>query len=231
MSKENKSPFAELLDELDTLQKAFPAEGEEEEQGADEGDAKIQTAADGDRDGDGEPDGTDPDATNEEDEDDEYDDMAKALGVEPMEIVGEDGSKQKAYDGLQVLKAMSVRMQATEGDIASALGAAASTMQGMRKQLTAQDELVKSLQEQVSVISDQGKGRKAVLSVLDKPGGTETALAKSESLTGQEIMSKAMSAQKSGAITGVEVARLDSYLGRGITPPGDLLAKIGLTAG
>jgi hypothetical protein len=39
-------------------------------------------------------------------------------------------------------------------------------------------------------------------------------------------MTKAMTAFRSGRISGTEVAVLESYLGRGITPPGHLLERI-----
>ena len=226
MSKQEQSPFAELLDEIETLNKAFPDESDEGVGDDEKDDKKIQAAADGDLDEDGTPDGEDPDVVGEED-DDEYDDMAKALGVEAMEIEV-DGEKQKAYDGLQMLKAMSERAEASEEAMVKALSASVETMKGMGKKIADQGDLIKSLQVQVADFGSKGKGRKAVLSVLDKPGN-EGDLRKSEGIEPNEILTKALHAQREKKITGTEVAAIETYVGRGLAPPTHLLTKIGIS--
>lgn len=224
MSKQEQSPFAELLEELETMSKAFPDESDEGVGDDKKDDKKIQAAADGDLDEDGKPDGEDPDVVG--DEDDEYDDMAKSLGVEAMEIEV-DGEKQKVYDGLVMLKAMSERNEASEEAMFKALSASVETMKGMGKKIADQGDLIKSLQVQVADFGSKGKGRKAVLSVLDKPGN-EGDLHKSEGIEPKEILNKALTAQREKKITGTEVSAIDSYVGRGLAPPAHLLKKIGI---
>ena len=220
MSTETQSPFAELLEELDALSKALPPG---DEIGDEDDDEKIKAAADGDADGDGDKDGEDIPG---EEEDDEYDEMAKALGVEPFEIEV-DGEKQKAYDGLSMLKAMSDRNSSTEASMLKAFEKSMETLKSMTETINKQDQMIKSLQQTVSAIGNQGTGRKAVLNVHEKPAGEQ--MQKSEGLDGREVLQKALTAQQERKITGAEVSMIDSYIGKGQTPPAHLLNKIGLT--
>ena len=212
--------FDALLADLDALQKAVPPAKPEKHAESDVDDALIQQAAGGDADDDETPDGEDlpeldeaatakgksaskddEDDEDDEDEDDEY--FGKAFTM-----TDSDGETIRAYDGTALLKGFHQRLSSLENDTL--------------KTLQAQTALIKSLRADVAALHAQGRGRKTVLNIHDKPAGHFA----SPPPAPQALLAKALSAQKAGQLTGQDVARIETYLGRGLALPPDLAALL-----
>lgn len=188
-------------DEQSTLAKALP-----QDDGAD--DKAIQAAAAEGEEQDDE--GAEP-AEGEEGAGEEK--MTKSMTI--------DGEAVEVIDGEQMLKSLGElggRLTATEETLAKALATTLSITK-------TQGDMIKSLNDRLEKLAGQGKGRKTVISVVERPA---TTLAKSEPAQIQpgEIMAKALSAQKAGKLTGIDVARCESALNSGAAVPADVLAKL-----
>lgn len=217
-----KGPFDALLAELttahdETITKALkPADGASDDKkivaaaadgGVDtakvgdkddkDGKAAVVAEGDGDGDGDGKP-------------------FAKSFKLKLA-----DGSEVDALDGTELFKALTTRVEDTEGVLSKALRLAVDLIK-------AQGTAVAALQADVAKFADSGKGRKAVLSIAEKPAIAET-LAKAgdpEGITPDQFMTKAMSAMAAGKILGSDVSRCEAYFNRGLQPPAELVAKV-----
>lgn len=210
------SQFEQLLaelktvsDEQETLAKSLPAEDGKDDE------AIQAAAADGDEDDGAEGDGAAANADGDKDD--------KGDGKEPMAksmtaIV--DGEEVEAIDATEMLKSLSGRIDAQESTLAKALEVTLSTIKS-------QGEMIKSLTAEVKKLAGQGKGRKTVLAISERPDpGTQT-LAKSEPTQQPgEILAKALTAQKAGKITGGDVARCELAIQSGVSIPADVLARI-----
>lgn len=222
--------FDELLAELAPLAKAMEApEGDDKvAAAAKEGGAQMPEADDEEAE-EGKPGGK-PDDKREGKADEVGDDefMGKSFPVTMA-----DGSVQEAYDGTEMMKAMSVRLtdvtahadelgaelDGTRGELTKALAASAGLL-GIVKQ---QGALLKSLQADVARFGGGGAGRKASLTLHAKEAGPAAPAAPP---TGPSIMTKAMSAYDAGKLTGGDIARLESHLGRGNPVPDDIAERL-----
>lgn len=193
-----------LTAEQETMTKALPADDGKD-------DEKIQAAAEEGGDMDAEK-KTDCD---EGDEDDEKP-MAKSFTLKL-----EDGTEVEAQDGTELVKSLMEKVDATEGQMAKALGSAVGLIKS-------QGEMLKALSEQVKKLSGEGRGRKTVLSVTEKKTASET-LAKSEGsdgMTPQEFMLKSNSAFTGGKISGKELTVIDVSLRSGVAIDPTLISKV-----
>lgn len=212
--------FEALLADLEALQKATPPapkgkpfggrapSGVEEDEAAeeDDDDEQIKRAASGDADDDGVPDGDDlPEQDDDEDEEPDGDEDGYGEGDGDEDDAGEDGQEMKAYDGATIIKQFHRRLMALERDLLATL--------------QAQTGLIKSLHAQVGVLQAQGRGRKTVLNIHEKPSPVAAGPRKAPP---QTVLAKAMTAQRAGKLTGTDVARIESYLSRGLSVPDDL---------
>lgn len=245
--------FTALIEDLEALQKAKPHpepdgdEGDEKIRAAagEEAAAKAEastddkaappakSAKDEDPDGDEDDGGDDPDNYDDDDEDDEDDGkpFGKSFGV-----TLDDGTEVEAYDATEILKSFDARIgsQVTELDLLKAevaalkardIPSADAIKADLEKVLAAQNTMLKSLQEQITALGAEGRGRKSVLNVHEKPAAAGTE-ARPETPSDEALMTKALIAQKQGRITGQDVARLDAYLGRGLQAPPEILARL-----
>lgn len=237
-TEKKKGSFSELLTELENMDgqmaKAFP-DGDGDGAGGDGDDKKIKDAANGDRDGDGKPDGDEKvngaDGGDVDGEDDEEEEMAKALGVRPYTIKGEDGKEQQAYDGLQMLKAMWKRVKGlsvagNDEDMLKALSLVGGTVSRLLKRVQEQDKMLKTMQEQLNALGGKGSGRKAVLHMLEKSFSGEGDGGKGSQLNGQQILAKAQVANSKGFLTAIEVAHVERAINTGVSPSPEVMAKI-----
>lgn len=198
--------FEELLGELQTLAKAQ------------EGDGKI-VAASGEAGGD------------EDDLDDEGNPVAKpAADDQPMgksfRVKLPDGTEVDAQDGTELVKALGDRIDATEGVVLKTLQAAVSLIKS-------QGDQIKALHTKVVAIGSEGRGRKAVLSVAEKPAAGEAALAKSQEqagISGTEFLAKAHESMNAGRITGRELMDAEAHINRNLPPPEAIVRKVLATA-
>lgn len=208
------SQFDKLMQELNGLQadqetmaKALPADDGKDEE-------KIQAAAaegglDGDADADGDAD----------DKDGEGKPMTKSF-----KFTLEDGTEVEAQDGTELVKSLGARIDSTEQSMVKALDTAIGLIKG-------QGELIKSLSDRVSKLSGEGRGRKAVVSVVEKPSATThtETMAKSlvpDGMSTDAFFTKALAAQRDGRISGGDIAMAETMLNRGQPIPPSILQRV-----
>lgn len=185
--EENKQPsaFDALLGELDTLTKALPAEVD--------GDEKIANADGG---------------NDDNDEDDEGKEGGDAPMAKSFVVKLEDGSEVEAQDGTELVKSLMGRIDNNEETLAKALGSAVNLIKVQGEQLAQTTALVKSLQSKVSELSGEGRGRKTVVSIHEKPANVMNK-SEPEGLTAQEFMTKSNAAFEAGRISGKDLTVID----------------------
>lgn len=145
--------------------------------------------------------------------------MAKSF-----QLTLEDGTTIEAQDGAEMVKALGNRLTATESNMAKALGGAIDLIKN-------QAEMMKSMQVQMTKLAGEGRGRKAVLSVVEKPvpGAASTVMAKSlapEGVTPEVFFAKALAAQKEGRISGTDVAVAEASINRGEQVPAHIVQRV-----
>lgn len=215
------SQYEKLLEELETMAKAMPGD-----EGAD--DDKIQAAAaaaNPDADGDGENDVTgddlNPEGLGDEGEGEGDGDDEETMG-KSFALKLEDGTELEAIDGTELVKSLMARVESNEGTVMKALGTAVEL-------IGKQGDMIKSLQDEVKKLAGEGRGRKAVVSVSEKPvAGANMAKSQgaAEGLSANEFMAKALAAQASGRLTGLDVARAESALNKGLPVPQDVVNRV-----
>lgn len=210
------SKFAQLLAQLnaeaeaqETLAKALPQQDSQDdkniqaaaEDGAGEGEESIEE--DGAGEGEGEGEGT----------------MAKSMTL---------AGGEEVIDATELLKSMQDDLNEHGEVLAKALPQVLQLMQGQSKMIQQQGDLIKSMQTRLDQLAGQGRGRKAVVSIVDKPAAGET-LAKSQQedgMTPQEFMLKANTAYDKGIISGVQLNTIDVCLRQGASLDPSLVNKI-----
>ena len=211
--------FDKLLQELDVMAKSFDDSAKDDE--------KIKAAAaesEGGEDDD-EDDHPEPDADNaggpSDGDADNKPPMAKSFA-----FTLENGEVIEAQDGTELVKSLMERVENTEGVIAKALGQAVDLIGKQGARMNEQADLIKSLRADVTKLSSQGAGRKAVLSVAEKQ--TDATLAKSATsgMTKQEFFAKANSAFDAGRISGKELTVIDVSLRSGSEIDQGLMSKV-----
>ena len=136
-----------------------------------------------------------------------------------------DGTVIDAMDGTELVKALGDRLVATETALAKAQTDTVEVV-GM------QSALIKSLTAQVAALSGQGAGRRSVLRTTESitPANTtvvEEPMGKSLTFkTGGDAMAAADKAFGAGRITGLELAKCENFVGRGLQFPADLAARV-----
>ncbi len=149
---------------------------------------------------------------NPEDDDDDDEDgddaaiesAAAADGDKPtfgksFEFVDDAGAKHEAVDATEMLKSLLTRVDTVDEVLAKALTSMAGS-------LKAQGELIKSLSGQVQSLSGQGRGRKAVLSVVEKPAIGEMPKSQPDAgITPDQFFAKANAAFDAGKISGKDL--------------------------
>lgn len=221
------SEFEKLAAELEVLAKAQPATEEDkvlaaakdagvdtEQVGetAEEDDSAADAAGVSGPDGDG-------DADDQEDE---------VLG-KSFQVVGSDGAPVKAYDATDLIKSLNERIggleaeKETEAERREHLG---KSLESIADLLKSQSERIDTLQKAMVNMSKQGFGRKAVLTVTEKPDTTMAKSVQSDGVDGNEFMAKAMGALKSGRISAMEVSIAEGSLNRGIPIREDIVSRV-----
>ena len=219
--------YNELLDDLETMQKGYKAKDEAAER-------KIREAAElaeASPDDEAEPEDENENEENElpvaqkkkrkaapEDED-EGNPFAKSfIGTT------EDGQDFEAIDGTDLLKSMSYELEALRSEAAEEKDVFAKSFAALAEVIKSQDKLLKTLSANVAELSNAGRGRRTVLSIAEKP----VAFAKSQpaALSSGELMTKCLSAQKSGRISAFDVSRANIALESGLAVPADVLSRL-----
>lgn len=205
----NESNFDELLKSLaqvaegtDTLAKAAPAAADDKTVAAAAADSGVTT-----------PEGNPEDEENE----DEGQEFGKSLGA--------DAGGSEFIDATDLVKSMLARQDATDGVLAKA-------MTSMVGAMSKQNELIKSLQAEVRTLAGQGRGRKTMVTIADKPG-VANVLAKSEAaddgkITAGELLAKSNAAYSAKKITGTELNTIDACLRNNWPIDAGILQKVAL---
>lgn len=209
--------FDELLAELtlaaeeqSTLAKAMPADdGEDDEaiaDAAEEGKGEEANPEDGEG----------GEAGGEEGGEGEGKPMAKSMTV--------DGEEFQVVEVDQLIKSLTDltgRVETNEGVLAKALETTLGTIK-------TQGEMIKSLNAKVEKLAGQGRGRKTVLAISEKPepGATLAKSHQPEAPKPGEVLAKALSAQQAGRITAHDVSRCEIAFQSGVAMPADVLARI-----
>lgn len=215
------SQYEKLLEELETMAKAMPGDDAADDDKIAAAAANANPDADGDGDNDVtgehiEPDG-DEGAGAEGGDGDGDETMGKSFALKL-----DDGTELEAIDGTELVKSLMARVESNEGTVMKALGTAVDL-------LGKQGDMIKSLQDEVKKLAGEGRGRKTVVSVSEKPVAGAT-MAKSQGaadgLSANEFMAKALAAQASGRLTGLDVARAESALNKGLPVPQDVVNRV-----
>ncbi|MEY8688457.1 MAG: hypothetical protein AB9M53_01075 [Leptothrix sp. (in: b-proteobacteria)] len=218
MSGNFEALLAELTDEVATMSKAMPMDGDD--------DKKIMAAAE-----EGEANGEDGD------EDDEMDADGKPVAKKPMDkpfgksmtVTTEEGEEVEAIDGTELVKGLMDQVQGFGAKLEAAQSSEATLAKALEQTLTVvkgQGELIKSLQAQVGKLSDAGRGRKSSVTVHEPPTIAKSMDAGAATITPNELMAKCFAAQQAGRLTGLDVARAENYLNSGASVPADILSRI-----
>lgn len=195
MSDANKvagNPMAELLAELETLAKALPGKDDQDDKDILEA-AEAAKIAEGD----------DPDGDPDEDEDE---DDIEPMGKSFKAVI--DGEEKDVVDGTELVKSLISRMDSESGVMAKAMGQAVELIKTQGEMLKSQAESIALLKSDIARIGGTGAGRKSALNVYEKTGPADAAQIQ-QSVTPAQLMAKAESAMKTGAITGRDLAIAD----------------------
>lgn len=198
--------LAQVAEGADTLAKAAPAAAEGE-------DDKTVAAAAADS---GVAAGGNP-----EDDEDEGGEGGETFGKSMG--AAEDGSEM--IDATELVKSLMARQDTTDGVLAKA-------MTSMVGAMSKQNDLIKSLQAEVRTLAGQGRGRKTLVTIAEKPGVADV-LAKSEAadegkITPGELLAKSQAAHAAHKISGVELTTIDVCLRNNWPIDAGILQKVAL---
>lgn len=217
IENDNLNPFDALISDLtalkdngEALQKSYTPNDDKAD------DKNIMAAADDKGNGDLDDDGTNDKSGKSVD--DNVDGKDELMG-KSFNLTLADGSEVQALDATELLKALGARQDGVEQALTKALGITIDTM-------NTQSAMIKSLQDDVTRLSNAGRGRKTAVTIVEKTDAN--ALVKSEP-TGMapiEFMAKALELQESGKLSGLDVSRAESYLNRGLEIPAEIRAKV-----
>lgn len=213
------------LDELQKLQKSAPADDQldaEDEGAADvSDDADVAAAA---ADGADAGEHTEPDADDfggEPDGDADDEPLGKSF-----RFTLEDGQEVEAVDGTELVKSLMARFDAFGSTVAQKEEAMTKALGAAVDLIKSQGEAIATLQTEVKRLASEGRGRKAVVSVAEKPAAGTMMKSEPAGISGEEFMAKALSAQKVGRITALEVSKAEGYLLKGLAVPADIVNRV-----
>jgi hypothetical protein len=210
MSVENKqgSSFDELLKSLAQVEEGAGTLAKAAPAAEDDDEMVAAAAAES---------GVDADGGNPEDDDEGGEEFGKSLGS------ADDGSEM--VDATELVKSLMARQESTDGVLAKA-------MTSMVGALSKQNDMIKSLQAEVGKLASQGRGRKTLVTISEKPGIADT-LAKSEGaddgkITTGELLAKSHAAHAAKKISGVELNTIDVCLRNNWPIDAGILQKVAL---
>jgi hypothetical protein len=165
------------------------------------------------------------------DEDEEEEDEDEDGGEEPMtkafKVKTADGAEVDVIDGSQMLKSLGDRVAKIEGFGLEAFAELQTAMGGALELIKAQGTMIKSLTERMTELAGAGRGRKAVVTVAEKPAPAATmAKAEEQGVTPEVFFTKALSLQAAGKVTAEDIARAEAALNRGLPIPESIRVKV-----
>jgi hypothetical protein len=226
----SKSNFDGLMDEVeDTLKKAIPVddEGNPEDSDAVEGlddpkdDERIAAAADeggaGDEAGEGLRDREDED----EEEDEEEDDV---LG-KSLRFTLKGGEEVEAFDGTQVVKSLMTRVERQEDSLSKSLDRMGGLLKKAVDTVGRQEKMLKSMGERLDKVSNEGRGRRTVVSIHDKPSTNGEGDA-GNTTSPDEFLAKSIRLEEAGKVPAGMSARAEAYINSGVAPPEEVVRAV-----
>jgi hypothetical protein len=204
--------FEKLLGELEELQALQKSEAADNDLGGDEDDKKIAEAADTSNANEKEPDGDEDGEGKGDDDGDEPMGKSFAFTLDSGEVV-------EAIDGTELVKSLMGRIDNQEQSMQKAMGIALDLIKSQGAQIT----LLKS---ELTTLGNAGRGRKTVVSVAEKPAPEAMHKSEPSGVSGEEFMAKALTAQASGRITGLQVSIAETALQKGLAVPADIVNKV-----
>ena len=143
----------------------------------------------------------------------------------------EDGTEQEVLDGTAMVKALHTRNATLNTRCAALEGALKKSLTNnvaLGKTVSEQGALLKALKADVKALGEAPAGRRAVLSVHEKPSTTAPGNAASEGVTGQVFMENMMKAFDAGKVSGHEVGVAETYVNAGLPDriPSELVARV-----
>lgn len=195
--------FEKLLDDLEELKKSQSV-GDDEK-----GDEKIQAAASGD--------GVSEDDDESEDENDTGEEMGKSMSVFDAE-----GNPVEAFDATDMVKSLMADITAIKAEREVEHEHLGKSLAMMHDLLKEQGETLKSLGEQVVRLSNEGRGRKAVVTV------NSADITKSEpaAMTNDDLLAKCLTAQSAGRLTAMDVSIAETCINRGMAVPDNIRSRL-----
>lgn len=234
--------FEKLLGELDELQKlakSAPADDDTNGEGTDDGDdAGIAAAAAADGEaaggegagGDAGMDDDDEAAAHAEPDGDEGAGEGDGDGDEQMgksfRFTLDDGQEVEAVDGTELVKSLIARFDSFGAESATKEEAMTKALGVAVDLIKSQGEAISSLQTEVKRLASEGRGRKTVVSVAEKPAAGTMAKSEPAGISGDEFMAKCLAAQAAGRITGLDVAKAEGFLLKGLAVPADIVKRV-----
>lgn len=139
----------------------------------------------------------------------------------------DEGNRIEVMDATEMVKSLTLRLEQSESGAEKAIGMAVDLIKSQAADLLNQGAMIKSLGDQVAALSNQGRGRVAVVSMAEKPGATPMAKAQEPAgLPPQEFMAKALQAQIAGRLSGRDVSVAEGYLQKGLAVPADIVNRV-----
>ena len=161
--------------------------------------------------------GVGADDGNPEDDDEGGEEFGKSLGA------ADDGSEM--VDATELVKSLMARQESTDGVLAKA-------MTSMVGALSKQNDMIKSLQAEVGKLAGQGRGRKTLVTISEKPGIADTLVksgaADENTITPADLLAKSNQAHAAKKITGVELNTIDVCLRNSWPIDAGILQKVAL---
>lgn len=138
----------------------------------------------------------------------------------------DNGEEMEAIDGTKLVKSLIARFESFGVEAASKEEAMTKALGVTVDLIKSQGEAIASLQSEVKRLASEGRGRKTVVSVAEKPAAGTMAKSEPAGVSGDEFMAKCLSAQAAGRITGLEVAKAEGYLLKGLAVPADIVKRV-----
>lgn len=210
--------FAALLADMDTMAKAFPAAGDKAGK-----DKKIEAAAGDDADkGAKEPTSEEKKAAEEAaaivaaSEADKKEKGEGDVVTKSFKFTDKDGVEHEAIDGTEMMKSLSERIEGSEDSLIKAFGTLVDIVKS-------RDEVIKSLSAKVDELAASGRGRKAVITVIDPVKAADKS---AEGVSPADFMAKSMIAFTAGKIRAEDIATIEARLNRGLDVPDHLKSAV-----
>jgi len=132
---------------------------------------------------------------------------------------GADEGDEEMVDATELVKSLMDKQDAASTMLAKAIETMTATV-------SKQTALIKSLSDEVKALKGQGRGRKTVVSVTEKPDALIAKSHNDSGVTPQEFFAKAEKMFDDGSLTGKELNTISVCMRMGQAPDASLVAKV-----